>query len=363
MDHKDQQNAAGIDVYRKVYTLSGNDGSVQNYIAILETALLHCDTPMLLLDENKTVLAANSMACAIIGDPSEEMIGKPINHCGNGLFAERDPTSVQWPLMALLEISEHGPVASSSHTVTDDRNQPIGWIVRLHVSESNQPRKKRRTLPILPLLQYYFVRMQKHTMALPWLATQQEAYQHTIIEMQSLLNEMMIQTQRLVLLQGIEAQGEIQTETVAIGNLIQRVLLDVRVRAAKRGIGFNLDIPADLPLIQCNMNQVRLALRELLENALQHATHCTEVWIRVAQHRYYVSLTVQDNGIGISQEQQIRSFELFSSPEHSHGASDIRLGFGLAIVRAVAHAHHGRLRIDSTQGKGSTFTLMLLARM
>lgn len=330
-----------------------------SHTMLFQAALDYVETPLLILDSEKMVVAATVAACAIIGSSMDDMIGKSLSECGNGLFTQRDPTGVELPLMALLQVSDKGPIAASSKAIVDPGGGTIGWIVTMHAATKPQIRKQRRMIPILPFLQPYFVNLQQLLMNLPSLITKADDHQATVIQMQRMLNEMILRVQRLVLLQSVEAQGEVKMEEVHIGKLIQHVLMEVRSNVNKRDVRFNVEIPESFSVIYCNISQVRMALRELLENVVQHATGCNEAWIQVYQRQGYIHLSVRDNGQGIADEQLFWLQGWFAHDDNSQSERYEHIGFGLALARAVAKAHHGDLRVESTSGIGSTFTLIL----
>lgn len=328
---------------------------------LVQAGLDHTEIPFLILDRQKQVIGATSTAAAIIGESVADMIDKPLSACGGGLFSQRDPTTVELPLMALLEVTERGPLAASGKIIRDQHGDPMGWIITLHDATVPQARRQRRTLPILPILQPYFVGLQQLMMTIPSLVLQQDAHQSMVIQLQRLLNEMILQVQRMVLLQSIEAQGEPKMERIMIGKMIQHVLLDVRADAHRRGVVLSMDIAESITSVECNPSQMRMALRELVENVLHHAHGCNEAWVRVYQRQGFLNISVSDNGHGISKEEQLRLLGPFSNDEQVRKERYDRIGFGLALVQAVARAHRGTMRIESVIGIGSTFTISIAA--
>ena len=69
--------------------------------------------------------------------------------------------------------------------------------------------------------------------------------------------------------------------------------------------------------------------------------------------------TVKDKGIGIPRSEQKKIFEKFFRGEDSLGHETKGSGLGLALVRHIMEAHGGQVEVESTPGKGSTFTLVL----
>ena len=71
-----------------------------------------------------------------------------------------------------------------------------------------------------------------------------------------------------------------------------------------------------------------------------------------------LSLSVRDDGIGISPEHQEKIWQRFYQVDSSRGV-DSGVGLGLAMVRQIASIHGGRMTLESMPGAGSTFTLHL----
>ena len=106
-------------------------------------------------------------------------------------------------------------------------------------------------------------------------------------------------------------------------------------------------------------SQLRFALDELINNAIRHNPPETPVVLSVSSVDGEVSVAVTDRGSGIRPEAQPRIFDRFVRLSTTH--EDGSLGLGLALVKAIAEAHGGRLLLHSVPGAGTTFTLRLPA--
>jgi two-component system OmpR family sensor kinase len=112
-------------------------------------------------------------------------------------------------------------------------------------------------------------------------------------------------------------------------------------------------------IIEGDRQRITQAVMQLAQNAAQHTPEGGDVTIGSALRNGEVRLWVRDTGEGIPPREKDRIFERFSrgrGRRSSEGA-----GLGLAIVRAIAEAHHGRVEVQSTAGKGSTFTITIPA--
>lgn len=113
-----------------------------------------------------------------------------------------------------------------------------------------------------------------------------------------------------------------------------------------------------LPPLMADPDRMRQVLNNLVDNALRH-TAPGEVITLGAEVRYEnMCLWVHNTGAGIASEHLSRIFERFWRADSSRSCSK-GSGLGLAIVAAIAEAHGGAVGVESTPGKGTTFTVCL----
>jgi signal transduction histidine kinase len=104
-------------------------------------------------------------------------------------------------------------------------------------------------------------------------------------------------------------------------------------------------------------DRLKQVLVNLIDNAIKYTHAGGKVSLDVHQHRDYAVLEVEDSGIGISAENQASVFDRFFRVDPDRGTAGA--GLGLAIVKSICHAHGGTIEIESTQGRGSTFRVIL----
>jgi heavy metal sensor kinase len=114
----------------------------------------------------------------------------------------------------------------------------------------------------------------------------------------------------------------------------------------------NCRVPGDLQLLQ-------RMLANLLDNAFKYSEPDSRVTVRVQSESDEVCLSVSDSGVGIALEDQSRIFDRFFRCDQSR--NQVGCGLGLSLVRAVAGAHRGDVKVSSTPGGGSEFTVVLPA--
>ena len=105
--------------------------------------------------------------------------------------------------------------------------------------------------------------------------------------------------------------------------------------------------------------KLTLAISNLVENAIKYNRE--EGWVRVslnADHKYFY-IKVMDSGIGIPKEDQDHIFERFYRVDKSHSREIGGTGLGLAIARNAVIMHRGSIKVYSSQGEGTTFTVRI----
>ena len=109
-------------------------------------------------------------------------------------------------------------------------------------------------------------------------------------------------------------------------------------------------------VVVADRQRLTQAVMNLLDNAARHTAPGARIELGSAVADGRFSLWVRDQGPGIPHEDHERMFERFTRGNDG-GRKAGRAGLGLAIVRAVAEAHHGRVDVHSAPGAGATFTI------
>ena len=119
---------------------------------------------------------------------------------------------------------------------------------------------------------------------------------------------------------------------------------------------------AEVPEVRAVGNQIQQVLINLMTNARQAMPSGGELMLRLSHDPQsgMVDLTVRDNGTGIPQEQLPKIFDRYFSTKDGPDASGKGgTGVGLSTCKDIVDAHQGRLRVESTVGRGTAFTIRL----
>ena len=123
-------------------------------------------------------------------------------------------------------------------------------------------------------------------------------------------------------------------------------------------ISVSTRVDRKLPLIEGDRERLRQLLINLLTNAAKYTVVGDEIEVRAGSANGLVTVSVRDHGPGIPSEQQALVFEKFGRLNLG-GKSKPGAGLGLFIARSIAEAHGGSLDVQSSPGRGATFTLTL----
>ncbi len=125
--------------------------------------------------------------------------------------------------------------------------------------------------------------------------------------------------------------------------------------------GFELDVRIDegLPQIRVDRDAIEQAVLNLLSNAVKYSGKSRTVGLSVRREGDCAVIQVIDRGFGIDPKDQPHIFEKFYRVQTHENQSLPGTGLGLSLVAHIAKAHGGSVRVESTPGQGSTFSIIL----
>jgi len=148
-------------------------------------------------------------------------------------------------------------------------------------------------------------------------------------------------------------------QAVNMGEVASNVLEAYQTKAAIRGVHLSLQEDRNLQPVSGDTKSLERALISLVDNAIKFSPQGGDVKIRLKQGDGKVFISVEDHGIGISENTRPRIFDRFYHLEKSDDSLFGGIGLGLSITRQVIQQHKGTLDVESKPGKGSIFTMSL----
>jgi len=155
-------------------------------------------------------------------------------------------------------------------------------------------------------------------------------------------------------------RASIHHDDVALDEMLSSLVQGVGVVAAERAIEVKVE-PEPLPptVILGDAVRLRQLFTNLLDNAVTYTPDGGCVYVSMESTATEARVTVADTGIGIAAEHLPRIFERFYRADEARLHHAQGTGLGLAISWSIVQAHQGQIAVQSTQGQGTTFTVVL----
>ena len=146
---------------------------------------------------------------------------------------------------------------------------------------------------------------------------------------------------------------------VKLDDLLRDAWQQARSRAESRGIRLDLQVARDLAAVSVDKDLLRIALNNLLNNAIKYNQAGGSVVLAAEEGDADVVIAVRDSGIGMTPEDREHVTEKFFRVRESGSEQRGGHGLGLYLTNQIVELHHGRLTIDSELGHGSVFSIHL----
>jgi two-component system, OmpR family, phosphate regulon sensor histidine kinase PhoR len=167
----------------------------------------------------------------------------------------------------------------------------------------------------------------------------------------------------LLMLSRIEQHEHARPDAaVDLGRVLRSVLDLLQLKASSRNVRLQLDLDPGLPRAVGDSDELTIVFQNLVDNAIKYARPATAVKVAAKPASPgRIAVAVSDEGDGIPAVHLPRLTERFYRVDTARSRQLGGTGLGLAIVKHVVNRHRGRLDIQSTPGRGSTFTVTLPA--
>lgn len=177
---------------------------------------------------------------------------------------------------------------------------------------------------------------------------------------QNELSRLSLLTDKILKTAIFENKGvDFQPEVVDLEKIIEQVLGSMKLVFAKNNAKISFEKTGSDFQLQGSTVHLTNVVYNLLDNALKYSLQSPEIKIKLIELGTGITLSVQDNGIGISPEHKKKIFEKFFRVPTGDVHNNKGYGLGLSYVDSVVKAHKGTIEVKSEIGKGSTFVIAL----
>ena len=152
---------------------------------------------------------------------------------------------------------------------------------------------------------------------------------------------------------------EVNLEPICIEDLLEGLTGIMTPQATAKSIELDCQVEDELPQLETDPGKLQQILYNFLSNAIKFTPDNGQVTIMAEGVGKHVLLSVSDTGPGIAPDMQDLIFEKFRQADASHTREFTGTGLGLAICRELAELLQCELAVDSTPGRGSTFSVTI----
>ena len=324
--------------------------------------------PILITDLSGVVTEANHRAESFLGHPIEDLIGRSIRQLQ--LVGPDQPQvdlpqlspgeAVSYAAEALHRTGRPLPVEAHAKRIDIDRQPYLQWILR-DISERKELDELRTDLTSMIF----------HDLRSPLgnVMSSLEMLQSSIPEdaetLQSVLSIAQRSSRRLSRLidslldlgQLESGQAVLHREPADVGVIVREAVEEVEPLAEAKSHALAVELEADMPRLELDIDMIRRVVINLLENAIKYTRSGGEITVSARREGDQLTVSVSDTGPGIPDEARTLIFEKFSRIHHEGRPKG--LGLGLAFCRLAVEAHGGQIGLESQRGVGSTFAFWL----
>jgi PAS domain S-box-containing protein len=158
----------------------------------------------------------------------------------------------------------------------------------------------------------------------------------------------------------IEAGRMVQyKEPLTLQEIIQKVVDLMRAEAENKKIDLQFPPPNENPVVHADRVSMEGVFTNLISNAIKYTPGGGKVWVTLTEEGGFAKASVSDTGIGIKKDDIPRIFDKFYRVKTMETRQIVGTGLGLSIVKSIVDAHLGSISVDSEEGGGTTFTILL----
>ena len=152
---------------------------------------------------------------------------------------------------------------------------------------------------------------------------------------------------------------KINKENNDIVYIVEEAALNMSKYIEEKGLSLIIDPDMEEKVISCDATEIERCVINLLGNAVKFTPEGGEIYVFISEVNQYIEITVEDTGIGISEEDQEFISKRFSQVDGANITKVSSSGIGLTLVKYIVELHGGYITLESEVNSGSRFTIGL----
>ena len=167
-----------------------------------------------------------------------------------------------------------------------------------------------------------------------------------------------ILTQYLVWSRSQTGKIEFNPQYFELTTLVDEVTNLLSSWASQKSIRISKNLSNNIPVV-ADVDMINTILRNLISNGIKFTEPGGEIVISAEKKPHQIIVSIKDNGIGIRQKDIEKLFRIEYTYSNTGTQKETGTGLGLLLCKEFIDMHDGKIQVESTVGKGSTFSFML----
>jgi two-component system, OmpR family, phosphate regulon sensor histidine kinase PhoR len=160
-----------------------------------------------------------------------------------------------------------------------------------------------------------------------------------------------------------EGKLKLKFSDIDLNKLIDTVASNFEIRVTTENGKLNTDLSAENPYIKGDEVHITNVIFNLLDNAMKYSKEAPQIELSTENKNGCIVVQVKDNGIGIPKEHQSQIFERFYRVPTGNVHNVKGFGLGLSYVKRIVDYHNGKIKVESTLGKGTRFRIFFPSKI
>lgn len=152
---------------------------------------------------------------------------------------------------------------------------------------------------------------------------------------------------------------KLNLDNINIVSLTEELVMAVIPYAEKKNLNLIFDTNEEVVMMKVDVSKIERVILNLVSNAIKFSNDNESIYVTINSLNKYLEIIVEDNGIGIAEEDKLNIFDKFMQVDNGLNRKNEGSGIGLSITKSLVELHNGEIIVESEINKGTKFTVRL----